>query len=208
MDSLFVGVGAITCVSKQLWAGTIDANAAAAIRAVRAAGFGISDTAMDKAMVSVEWPGRLQRLKTGHLLDIAPRGSEIWIDGGHNPGAAEVIAEALANFEEADPRPLYFVAGMINTKDSLGYFRAFEGLVERVFTVPIRGTEAMIDPVVLANSACDAGLNAQPMENIAQALAEIRSITGNTDKRPPRILIAGSLYLAGNALAENGTPPV
>lgn len=184
------------------------ANAAAAIRAVRAAGFGISDTAMDKAMVSVEWPGRLQRLKTGNLIDLAPKGSEIWIDGGHNPGAAEVIAEAMANFEEADPRPLYFVAGMINTKDSLGYFRAFEGLVERVFTVPIRGTEAMIDPVILANSACDAGLIAQPMENIAQALAEIRSISMASGKRPPRILIAGSLYLAGNALADNGTPPV
>lgn len=183
------------------------ANAAAAIRAVRAAGFSVSDAAMDKAMVSVEWPGRLQRLKKGALVDHAPQGAEIWLDGGHNPGAAEVIAEAMANFEEHDPRPLYIVAGMINTKDSLGYFRAFEGLAERVFTVPIRGTEAMIDPVVLANSACDAGLVARPMDTIAEALDEIRAISSSA-RKPPRILIAGSLYLAGNALADNGTPPV
>lgn len=184
------------------------ANAAAAIRAVRAAGFTVVDEAVERAMLSVEWPGRMQRITEGRLLAHAPRGAEIWIDGGHNPGAAEVIAEALAELEERQPRPLFLIVGMINTKDSLNYFRSFEGLAERVFAVPIRGTEAMTDPVVLASTAYDAGLTGQPMGSLIEALDEIRAISSDPDKRPPRIVICGSLYLAGNALADNGTPPV
>ncbi|MCX8999475.1 bifunctional folylpolyglutamate synthase/dihydrofolate synthase [Rhizobiaceae bacterium BDR2-2] len=184
------------------------ANAAAAIRAVRAAGFALSDEAIERAMSSVEWPGRMQRLTEGRLPAHAPPGAEIWVDGGHNPGAAEVIAEALAELEERRPRPLFLIVGMINTKDSLNYFRPFEGLVERVYTVPIRGTDAMTDPVVLATSAYDAGLVGQPMGSIVEALEEIRSIASDPDRRAPRILICGSLYLAGNALADNETPPV
>lgn len=184
------------------------ANAAAAIRAIRAAGFTVADEAVERAMLSVEWPGRMQRITEGRLLAHAPRGAEIWIDGGHNPGAAEVIAEALAELEERQPRPLFLVVGMINTKDSLNYFRSFEGLAERVFAVPIRGTEAMTDPVVLASTAYDAGLTGQPMGSLIEALDEIRAISSDPDKRPPRIVICGSLYLAGNALADNGTPPV
>lgn len=184
------------------------ANAAAAIRAVRAAGFLLSEDVIERAMLSVEWPGRMQRITEGTLLAHAPKGAEIWIDGGHNPGAAEAMAEALAELEERHPRPLYLVTGMINTKDSLNYFRPFEGLVERVFAVPIRGTEAMTDPVVLASSAYDAGLVGQPMGSLIEALEEIRGIASDPDKRPPRIMICGSLYLAGNALADNGTPPV
>lgn len=181
-------------------------NAAAAIRAVEAAGFEVSNAIADKAMTSVEWPGRLQRLTEGRLADSAPAGAEIWVDGGHNPGAGEVIAEAMAGFEERQSRPLYLITGMINTKDPVGYFRAFADIAQDVFTVPIRGTDAGLDPVALAQSAFDAGLVATPVSTVAEALEELKTRL-DPDMPAPRILIGGSLYLVGNVLADNGTPP-
>ena len=182
------------------------ANAAAAIRAVKAAGFPVTEAMMETAMVTVEWPARLQRITEGKLLAHAPEGAEIWLDGGHNPGAGEVVAEAMAAFEERQPRPLYIIAGMINTKDPVGYFRAFADIAEHVFTVRIRGSESALDPVVLAHAAFDAGLVAEPAGSTEEALREIteRQLPGAP---PPRILIGGSLYFAGNVLADNGTPP-
>lgn len=182
-------------------------NAAAAIRAVRAAGFTVTEAMMEKAMTSVEWPGRLQRLTEGKLIGHAPDRSEIWVDGGHNPGAGEVIAEAMAGFEERQSRPLFLITGMINTKDPVGYFRAFTGLAEHVFTVPIRGTEAAIDPVALAEAAYDADLVAQPVSSVAEALEGIKEQLEKTGLSQPRILIGGSLYLVGEVLSDNGTPP-
>lgn len=181
-------------------------NAAAAIRAVKAAGFAVTEAMMEKAMNTVEWAGRLQRLTEGELLQYAPAGSEIWLDGGHNPGAGEAIAEAMAGLEERRARSLYLITGMINTKDPVGYFRAFADIAEYVFTVPIRDSDAMIDPVILAHSAFDAGLVAEPSLSVAAALKEIAERQVPEDP-PPRILIGGSLYLAGTVLADNGTPP-
>lgn len=182
------------------------ANAAAAIRAVKAAGFAVTEGMMEKAMETVEWAGRLQRLAEGELLQYAPPGSEIWVDGGHNPGAGEVIAEAMASFEERQARPLYLITGMINTKEPVGYFRAFADIAEYVFTVPIRDSESMIDPVILAHSAFDAGLVAEPSLSVADALKEIAERHMPEDAAP-RILIGGSLYLAGTVLHDNGTAP-
>lgn len=182
------------------------ANAAAAIRAVKAAGFTVTETMMEKALLSVEWPGRLQRLNDGHLMASAPAKAEIWVDGGHNPGAGEVIAEAMANFEEKQSRPLFLIIGMINTKDPVGYFKAFKGLAEKVYCVPIRGSDSMIDPVILANAAYDAGLVAEPMSTVSDALEAVKE-GAFEQAHPPRILIGGSLYLVGDVLADNGTPP-
>jgi dihydrofolate synthase/folylpolyglutamate synthase len=181
-------------------------NAAAAIRAVKAAGFTVTEQMMDKAMTSVEWPGRLQKLTEGRLLAHAPKGAEIWVDGGHNPGAGEVISEAMANFEERQSRPLFLVTGMINTKDPVGYFQAFAGLAEKVYCVPIRHSEAMIDPVILASAAYDAGLIAEPSASVDEALESIGEAV-KAGLPAPRILIGGSLYLVGDVLADNGTPP-
>ena len=182
------------------------ANAAAAIAAVKAAGFDIGQRAADKAMETVSWPGRMQKLTQGRLVDLGPAGADIWLDGGHNPGAGLVVAEALAEQEEKNPRPLFMIAGMINTKDPVGYFEPFGGLAERVFTVPIRGSDAGLDPVALAGDAARAGLDVEPLSSVADALAEIGRITAE-DAVPPRILIGGSLYLVGDVLADNGTPP-
>lgn len=180
-------------------------NAATAIRAVKAAGYPVTEEIAEKAMLSVEWPGRLQRLTEGRLVEHAPEGSEIWLDGGHNPGAGEVIAEAMAAMEERQARPLHLVIGMINTKDPIGFFRAFVDIAHNVYTVPIHGSDVGLDPVALALSAAEAGLKAVPMGSLAQALDAIRE--RSEGGAPPRIMIGGSLYLAGNVLAENGTIP-
>ena len=181
-------------------------NAAAAIRAVRAAGFELTEEIMDKAMTSVEWAGRLQRLNEGKLVAESPAGAEIWLDGGHNPGAGEVIAEAMASFEERQPRPLYLIIGMINTKEPVGYFQAFKDLARKAFTVPIRNSDAAIDPLALAVSAAEAGLDASATSSVVQAFEQIKADLKPGDP-PPRILIGGSLYLAGDVLSDNGTPP-
>ena len=112
----------------------------------------------------------------------------------------------MAGFEERQSRPLYLITGMINTKDPVGYFRAFADIAQDVFTVPIRGTDAALDPVALAHAAFDAGLVAAPMASVADALREIVERV-DPAALPPRILIGGSLYLVGNVLADNGTPP-
>ncbi len=182
-------------------------NAAAAIAAVRAAGFEIGQTAAEQAMTKVYWPGRMQRLPQGRLTDLAPAGAEIWLDGGHNPGAGLVVAEALVEQEEKNPRPLFLICGMINTKDQTGYFRAFEGMARHVYTVPVSLSEAGVPNEELAIRAEEAGLSAEPVGSVANALMLLRD-TWDADETPPRILIGGSLYLAGAVLAENGTPPV
>lgn len=182
------------------------ANAAAAIAAIKAAGFSIDAPAANRAMKSVSWPGRMQRLPEGRLSGLGPEGAEIWIDGGHNPGAGAVIAETLAALEEKNPRPLFLISGMINTKDPTGYFRAFEDMARHVFAVPVKGTEAGIAPDELTARAGEAGLSAEPISSVENALKLLRD-TWDTSEAAPRILIGGSLYLAGDVLFENGTPP-
>ncbi|WP_378946339.1 bifunctional folylpolyglutamate synthase/dihydrofolate synthase [Mesorhizobium sp. ANAO-SY3R2] len=182
------------------------ANAAAAIAAVKAAGFPLSQRAADTAMSSVAWPGRMQRLPQGKLLDLAPKGAEVWIDGGHNPGAGTVIAEALTEQEERFPRPLFLISGMINTKDQTGYFRPFHGMARHVYTVPVTMSESGVPHEELAVRASEAGLSAEPVSSVANALMLLRD-TWDENETAPRILIGGSLYLVGEVLAENGTPP-
>lgn len=182
------------------------ANAAAAIAAVKAAGFDITQRAANRAMTTVDWPGRMQKLPKGALSDLAPEGAEVWLDGGHNPGAGLVIAEAMAEQEEKFARPLFLICGMLNTKDQTGYFRAFEGMVRHVYTVPVSSSDAGMPNAELAARASDAGLSAEPVNSVANALMLLRD-TWDPDETPPRILICGSLYLVGDVLAQNGTPP-
>lgn len=181
-------------------------NAAAAIRALKAAGFELDDTAIAKGLTQVAWPGRLERLPQGRLAEATMEGVELWIDGGHNPGAGKVIAEAMANLEERDSRPLFLITGMINTKDPVGYFEAFVGMARHVFAVPVPASDASIDPELLADAADEAGLTAESAESVEAA---IDAVTRNWNRLEPapRILIGGSLYLLGDVLERNGTPP-
>ncbi len=182
------------------------ANAAAAIAAVKAAGFPVGQRAAERAMARVDWPGRMQKLTEGALVALAPMGAEIWIDGGHNPGAGAVVAEALANEEDRRPRPLVMIAGMINTKDQTGYFRNFAGMVRHVFTVPVNDSDAGVPNDELAARATQAGLPAEPVAAVENALMILRD-GWDAASPPPRIVICGSLYLIGEVLRRNGTPP-
>lgn len=182
-------------------------NAAAAIRALKAAGFSLTEQSITEGLVNISWPGRLERLTHGRLVEGAMDGVEFWIDGGHNPGAGRVIAEAMANLNDRESRPLFLITGMINTKDPVGYFEAFAGMARHVFTVPVRDSDASLDPDFLADTADEAGLTAEPAESVEAAIAAICS-NWNGLERPPRILIGGSLYLLGDVLRVNGTPPV
>ena len=181
-------------------------NAGIAIAAIRRGGLPVPTSAIEAGLVNVDWPARLQRLTSGALVKRARPEAEIWLDGAHNPGGGSVIAEAMADLEERAPRPLYMVTGMLVTKDPVGFFRPFAGLVRKVFTVPVPSSNAGRDPGELAEMARAAGLLAEPVADVPAALAHIAAdpqVLG-----PPRILIVGSLYLAGTVLATNGTPPV
>jgi dihydrofolate synthase / folylpolyglutamate synthase len=180
------------------------ANAGTAIATLRRAALRVPAAAIEAGLAAVNWPARLQRLTAGGLVGLAPPDAEIWLDGGHNSGAGIVVAEAMADLEERSPKPLFLIAGMLNTKDPVGFFRPFAGLARKVFAVPVPAP-ASRDPAELAAAAASAGLDAAASANVRAALAAVTA--GSDANAPPRILICGSLYLAGSVLAENGTPP-
>ncbi|GHE69120.1 bifunctional folylpolyglutamate synthase/dihydrofolate synthase [Camelimonas fluminis] len=181
-------------------------NAGAAIAALRAAGMtNLSDAAIERGLLGAEWPARMQRLRDGRLLSLAPAGAEIWLDGGHNPDGGRAIAAALADLEERSPAPLVMIVGMLGTKDGEGFLAPFAGLARDVIAVPIPGQMAARTAAEVAQMALAAGMRAETATSVEAALiATGRRVWA----RPPRILIAGSLYLAGEVLAANGTPPV
>lgn len=181
-------------------------NAGVAIAALKAAGVLPEADVIAQGLKAVRWPGRLHLLRHGPLFDKCPDGAEVWVDGGHNPGAALTIATYMGELEERSPRPLYMISAMLTTKDPIGFFRAFEGLVRHVGTVPVNSTNAARDPFELADFARTAGLEATPFDSLDLALADIRACAAK-DGEPPRILICGSLYLVGDVLAANGTLP-
>ncbi len=180
-------------------------NAGVAIAALRHAkrGWG-EDAAVEKGLANVEWPARLQRLHRGPLVESAPRGAEIWLDGGHNPHGAEVVSRAMADMEEHGERPLYLICAMLANKDAVGYLRAFNGLARHVVTLALPGEAASLGAGALYDAARKAGLDSAPAEDLDDAMLQVTAWTrlGDNDV-PPRILICGSLYLAGKVLAEN-----
>ncbi|WP_193227724.1 bifunctional folylpolyglutamate synthase/dihydrofolate synthase [Aureimonas psammosilenae] len=181
------------------------ANAATAIAALRLAGFSPSERAIEQGLAAVEWPARLQRIQTGLLVEAAVPGAEIWLDGGHNPGAGAAIAEVIADMEERVSRPLFLIAGMLNTKDPAGFFAPFEGIARRVYAVPIASSDAGLSPESLAASANAAGLPAEPATDVLSAIRAISD--GWAEEAPPRLLVCGSLYLAGDVLRLSGLAP-
>jgi dihydrofolate synthase / folylpolyglutamate synthase len=178
-------------------------NAGAAIAALRVSGLGLPAAAFESGMTRVDWPARMQRLSHGRLAPLLPPESELWLDGGHNADGGRAIAAALADLEERVSRPLVLVVGMLSTKDNAGFLRNFSGLARRVITVPVHQDKA-VTPAALAEIARGAGIPAMSRETIESALA----VAGKLDLEPaPRVLVTGSLYLAGEVLAANGTPP-
>ena len=181
-------------------------NAGVAIAALRHAGHGWGeDAAVEKGLSTVEWPARLQRLTRGPLLDAAPRGAEVWLDGGHNPHGAEAVSRAIADLEEHGERPLYMICGMLSNKDAMGYLQAFNGLARQVVTVAIPGEPNSMGAGALYDIARRAGLEAAPAEDLDDAMLQVTAWSRlDEDGVPPRILVCGSLYLAGVVLRQNG----
>jgi dihydrofolate synthase/folylpolyglutamate synthase len=180
-------------------------NAGVAIATLRAQDrFIVSDRDFERAMQTVDWPARLQRLTSGRIATLLPRGSEVWLDGGHNVEGGRALAEALAELEDRNPRPLVLVAGMLSTKDSDGFLLNFTGLAREVHAVPVSANAAGRDPSEVADAARHAGLRGRAHASIEDALAAIAAATYQT---PPRVVITGSLYLAGEVLAMDGSEP-
>ncbi len=178
-------------------------NAGAAIAALRACGLKLPAPAFEAGMIRVDWPARMQRLAQGGLASLLPPESELWLDGGHNADGGRVIAAALADLEERVSRPLVLVVAMLATKDSESFLRNFSGLARRVIAVPMHQDKAL-SPAALAAIAQSIGIPAIARDDIQSAL----TTAGKLELAPaPRVLITGSLYLAGEVLAANGTPP-
>jgi dihydrofolate synthase/folylpolyglutamate synthase len=180
-------------------------NAGLAVAALRAQDrFSIDAAAFERGVTSAEWPARMQRLTSGRLVDRAPRDAELWLDGGHNIDGGRVAAAALGDLEERVSRPLVVITGMMGNKDARGFLANFAGLTRHVIAVPIPDTDNAMPPDVLADAARALDMRAETAVSVSAALQSVARLAYEI---PPRILIAGSLYLAGHVLAENGTPP-
>jgi dihydrofolate synthase/folylpolyglutamate synthase len=168
-------------------------NAGAALMALRHLGFG--EAACEAAVTRADWPARMQRLRRGPLVDLAP-GVELWLDGGHNPAGGGALAATLAGMPR---RPTHLICGMLNTKDVAGYLRPLAAEAASLTAIAIPGEANTLPTATTAQAARGVGLAADEAASVTEALAAIAV-------RAPaaRVLICGSLYLAGWVLRENG----
>ena len=168
-------------------------NAGAAIAALRY--LGRDEAACEAALTRAEWPARMQQLRLGPLAESAP-GVELWLDGGHNPAGALAIAATLARMPM---RETHLICGMLNTKDVRGYMTPLAPHVTRLHAVSIPGEANTLSADVTCAAAIAAGISAVTAASVANALAAIVAAAPQA-----RVLICGSLYLAGGVLRENG----
>ncbi|WP_425081996.1 bifunctional folylpolyglutamate synthase/dihydrofolate synthase [Ruegeria arenilitoris] len=168
-------------------------NAGAALAVLRYLDLG--DDAYEAAVTRAEWPARMQRLKTGPLVEAAPQ-AELWLDGGHNTAAGVALADVLTKLPE---RPTHLICGMLNTKDVTGYLAPLAKQAQSLTAVSIPGEAATLSAEDTAAAAAKVNLSATTADSVADAL---KAIVGENPQA--RVLICGSLYLAGNILRENG----
>ena len=179
-------------------------NAGLAIATLRAIDTIKLPQAAYEGIVNAEWPARMQRLASGKLIELGPPGCEIWLDGGHNAEGGRVAAAALGDLEERVSRPLVVIAGMMGNKDAAGFLANFAGLTRHILAVESPGQDNAMPPDRLADAARAQGMRVELAGSIEAALCGIAKLAYEV---PPRILITGSLYLAGHVLDINGTPP-
>jgi dihydrofolate synthase/folylpolyglutamate synthase len=176
-------------------------NAGAAIATASVAfGDALTIESIEHGLTHAEWSARLERLGEGALHQYVGEGTEIWLDGGHNEAGGQAIAHALGEFEERVPRAVHLIWGMMETKDAHAFIAPFKGLVERVYTVPIPEEANAFSAEALAEIAASEGFDVTPASGVAHALMQSRAALG----RPGRVLICGSLYLAGHVLKLHG----
>ncbi len=186
-------------------------NAGAAIAATRVQkDVTLPENAWAGGMTEMHWPGRLQRLTKGPLCALvtsaaaepANRG-EIWLDGGHNPHAGRAIAQTMADLDQRVPRRLYLITGMMKNKDQAGFFAAFDGLARHVVGIPIPGQDNGAVPDDVAQAAGKSGLPASSADSLKAGMDRVLQMAHEDGDPAPRILICGSLYLAGHVLADH-----
>jgi dihydrofolate synthase/folylpolyglutamate synthase len=177
-------------------------NAGTAIACLKYLGqFGVSDPAIKRGLREVQWPARLQWLTKGPLAAALPPGWELWLDGAHNASGGEALAVMAADWAKAPGRlPLYLISGSLSTHDPLGLLRPLAPYVAGVRTVIVPGDHKTLPAESVAESARQAGIRAEPATDVTAALTDIVA----KSKAPARVLICGSLYLAGSVLADNG----
>ena len=168
-------------------------NAGAAIAALRA--LGKDEAACEAAVSRAYWPARMQKMTEGTLVDLA-RPAELWLDGGHNPAAGRVLADTLRGMPK---RPTHLICGMLNTKDIAGYLAPLADVADSLHAVSIPGETNTIPAEKTAEVAASVGLRAEIATDVQAAIEAIKEEDANA-----RILICGSLYLAGHVLRENG----
>ena len=177
------------------------ATAVACVERLRAARFAIDDGAIRKGLATVDWPARLQRLTRGPLVEALPPGCELWLDGGHNEDCGIALARMAAEWaKEPAPLPLYLVFGMLTTKDASGFLRPLARHAQAARAVPFPEGHSAYTPQEACARAAEVGLDCAPANDIGAALEDLLA----TQPAPMRILICGSLYLAGAVLARNG----
>ncbi len=181
----------------QLW------NAGLAIATASALPFAVDDQEIAAAMAHVEWPARLERLRQGALCALLPPGWELWLDGGHNDSAGEVLAQQIALWRHEEgrhPRPMRIVLGMLNTKVPREFLAPMIPFIDALQTVAIPGEPLSRAAHELAALAREAGIaNAAPAASLHEAIAALAA----DGKTGGRLLVCGSLYLAGEVLKLN-----
>ena len=188
----------------KLWGRHQFDNAGAAIAALRASALALPSVTFAKGIAKADWPARMQRLSQGRLVALLPSGAELWLDGAHNADGGRAVASALGDLEERVPRPLVLVVGMLASKDHQAFLKNFAGLARHLIAVAIPRQAKTLSANEIANAARAIGVPAQPAEDIPAALGLIA--TCGLDP-PLRVLVTGSLYLAGEVLALNETMP-
>ncbi|HEY9012726.1 MAG TPA: folylpolyglutamate synthase/dihydrofolate synthase family protein [Devosia sp.] len=175
-------------------------NAALAIAATRHFGLPVTEAQIAEGLRHVQWPARLQPVK-GTLLGLLPEGSELWLDGGHNAHGAAALALALQEMQGKRPMKLRLIMGLMNTRKPADFLAPFAGMVEHVYGLTIPGEPNAHPAAEIVAQARAAGFEASEERSILNAL------TAAAAGGPARVVFAGSLYLAGHVLHQNGTPP-
>ena len=177
----------------------IDNAALAAVAALQLREARIDETAIGQGIASTVWPARFQRLTRGPFGERAQAaGADLWLDGGHNPHAAQALARTVGDMAARDGRPVAIICGLLANKDADGFFAAFKGLRPRILAVPFEADMAS-PPARLVEAAGRTGLKAESSGSALEALETV--LAG--DGPPPHIVICGSLYLAGEVLAAS-----
>jgi dihydrofolate synthase/folylpolyglutamate synthase len=180
-----------------LFGGYQFANAGLAVAAALSFDPALGEEAVGRGVAGASWPARFQRLTSGPLAELArARGSDLWLDGGHNPHAGLAVAESAARLLDRDPRPLALVAGMFARKDARGFFLPFAEMRPRVFTTTFDSPNAA-SAEDLAEAARAAGLTPRTAPDVTAAVTAALAVDGP----PPHVLICGGLHFAGEVLA-------